>query len=59
MLFKKSKKVKKEKEQKDNNSHNPAIFAHIDIWAIDKCVKGREPWEDVCLKCGECGRFSE
>lgn len=56
MLFVKHKKVKKAKNE---NIENPVLMAHRDIWAIGKCVRGRTPWEDVCLKCGECGRFSK
>lgn len=61
MFFKKLKKQKKKKveEEKKNNIESPMIFVHRDIWAIEGCMRGREPWEDVCLKCGECGRFSK
>lgn len=52
MLFKK-------KKEKNLNTDSSILMAHRDIWAIEKCVRGREPWEDTCLKCGKCGRFSK
>lgn len=53
------KKRKKSKTRRKTKIDNPVLMVEVDIWAIEKCVRGRVPWEDTCLKCGQCGRFSK
>lgn len=47
------------KKTQNDISAEPVIIAHRDIWAIDACKRGRTPWDDTCLQCGECGRFDQ
>ena len=37
-------------------SKNTNAYASISYMPSNRCVYRREPGEDVCLKCGRCGR---